>query len=463
MRLSWETDDDEADTVRHTNEIEGLLHELPGPDRAQAMTALAQSATLRDLPEVAINWADQALTLADELNLQRVTLTAKVEKGSALGDRPSTAEEGRQLLTGLLDETEKLGEWVLAARALNMLVQIPMASVKETAELLERMRIDAERAGYEWLAVASYYQGLARLALQDGDLNSAIDALLEGRARNRVYRRRGRRADFHLVFLAGLSLEANDLQRAGDLIEEVQALAWRLPVALPGLIFHLACRQGRERDIERLLDEVIADLKEQPWRSGSQAHDLVSAALYGGLPLPRVRALVAEAVSPLVWDDWRTLVDAQVAEATGGTAGVLATYRSVTDSLVLPTAVRATAHVGAARCLHALDRSAEAAPHIEAATELLEHWRGWRVDELQRVRTQLGMAPPSGQRAVTGAEALTPREREVALLIAGGLTNSELARKLYISPKTAAVHVSNILHKLGVSSRTEVGPAIGAH
>ncbi|NUT33186.1 MAG: response regulator transcription factor, partial [Hamadaea sp.] len=54
----------------------------------------------------------------------------------------------------------------------------------------------------------------------------------------------------------------------------------------------------------------------------------------------------------------------------------------------------------------------------------------------------------------------TPREREVALLVAEGLTNAELARRLYISPKTAAVHVSSILHKLGVSSRTEVAGAL---
>ena len=61
---------------------------------------------------------------------------------------------------------------------------------------------------------------------------------------------------------------------------------------------------------------------------------------------------------------------------------------------------------------------------------------------------------------MTGAAALTPREREVALLIADGLTNAELARRLYISPKTAAVHVSNILHKLGVSSRTQVAAEV---
>ena len=51
---------------------------------------------------------------------------------------------------------------------------------------------------------------------------------------------------------------------------------------------------------------------------------------------------------------------------------------------------------------------------------------------------------------------LTRREREVAALLAEGLSNSELARRLYISPRTAAVHVSNILTKLGMASRTEV-------
>lgn len=57
---------------------------------------------------------------------------------------------------------------------------------------------------------------------------------------------------------------------------------------------------------------------------------------------------------------------------------------------------------------------------------------------------------------MSGPDSLTPREREVAGLLAEGLTNAGLAERLYISPRTAAVHVSNILSKLGMSSRAEV-------
>jgi DNA-binding NarL/FixJ family response regulator len=44
----------------------------------------------------------------------------------------------------------------------------------------------------------------------------------------------------------------------------------------------------------------------------------------------------------------------------------------------------------------------------------------------------------------------------VAALLAEGLSNGEVARRLYISTKTASVHVSNILGKLGMASRAEV-------
>jgi DNA-binding NarL/FixJ family response regulator len=56
---------------------------------------------------------------------------------------------------------------------------------------------------------------------------------------------------------------------------------------------------------------------------------------------------------------------------------------------------------------------------------------------------------------------LTAREREVLCLLADGRSNPEIGQALFISTKTASVHVSNILAKLGVSGRVEA--AVVAH
>ncbi|MDR7384607.1 helix-turn-helix transcriptional regulator [Promicromonospora iranensis] len=55
----------------------------------------------------------------------------------------------------------------------------------------------------------------------------------------------------------------------------------------------------------------------------------------------------------------------------------------------------------------------------------------------------------------SGPDALTPREQQVLALVAEGLTNGQIAERLFISAKTASVQVSAILRKLGVASRTE--------
>jgi DNA-binding NarL/FixJ family response regulator len=51
---------------------------------------------------------------------------------------------------------------------------------------------------------------------------------------------------------------------------------------------------------------------------------------------------------------------------------------------------------------------------------------------------------------------LTPREHEIAALIATGRSNKAIAAELSISPTTAARHVANILAKLGFKSRTQI-------
>jgi len=74
------------------------------------------------------------------------------------------------------------------------------------------------------------------------------------------------------------------------------------------------------------------------------------------------------------------------------------------------------------------------------------------LDDLAR-RARIGTVPEPRDSAALAS--LTSREREVLRLIAAGRSNREIASVLFIAPKTASVHVSNILGKLGASSRTE--------
>jgi len=115
------------------------------------------------------------------------------------------------------------------------------------------------------------------------------------------------------------------------------------------------------------------------------------------------------------------------------------------------------------------------APREEAAVPLRRAWATARelgarplraeTESLAR-RARIALAPESAaavygesvaaQPAAPGEElGLTPREREVLALVAEGRTNRQIAEALFISDKTASVHVSNILAKLGVANRAE--------
>jgi len=81
-----------------------------------------------------------------------------------------------------------------------------------------------------------------------------------------------------------------------------------------------------------------------------------------------------------------------------------------------------------------------------------------RADEMRERASGIlrifGVAPGTGSPA--SEVHLSSREREVAELVARGLSNAAVARQLYLSPATVATHVTHILEKLGFSSRVEI-------
>ena len=89
-----------------------------------------------------------------------------------------------------------------------------------------------------------------------------------------------------------------------------------------------------------------------------------------------------------------------------------------------------------------------------------------RIERLQQdahLVTAGPASPVSAPPAQVDSFGLTSREREILTLVAAGLSNGEIGSRLFISTKTASVHVSNILRKLGVSNRVEAAIAAQRH
>ena len=92
-----------------------------------------------------------------------------------------------------------------------------------------------------------------------------------------------------------------------------------------------------------------------------------------------------------------------------------------------------------------------AASDLEAAIRTL-HAGGALLDPSVVGAVMSEVAQP---RARSGLDLLTPREREVLALLGEGLSNRDLAARLYVSEKTVKTHVSAVLAKLGLADRTQ--------
>jgi DNA-binding CsgD family transcriptional regulator len=109
--------------------------------------------------------------------------------------------------------------------------------------------------------------------------------------------------------------------------------------------------------------------------------------------------------------------------------------------------------------LRRLRRTRDARSQLAAARDGFERLdaRSWS----RRAETELGATGATRHHdAAVGVASLTPQEQEIALLAATGLTNREIATRLYMSHRTVSSHLYRIFPKLGITSRAALRDAL---
>lgn len=249
--------------------------------------------------------------------------------------------------------------------------------------------------------------------------------------------------------------------RQGRLAEAEQLLAGRGEDALVLLaLAELRLAAGEPAVAAALLERALARTGDDLFAASRLLVRLVDAELAGGQPT-RAHAALEGLRAVAVQTSGRPLVQAQTALATA--------------RLALADGDAATANVAARGALDAFGRLGM--PH-EAAEARLELARavGPELPALALADARAALAAfrdLGASRSADGAAALvrslgggsapgaridgglTSREAEVLGLLAEGLTNAQIAQRLFISEKTAGHHVSRILQKLGARNRAE--------
>jgi DNA-binding CsgD family transcriptional regulator len=97
--------------------------------------------------------------------------------------------------------------------------------------------------------------------------------------------------------------------------------------------------------------------------------------------------------------------------------------------------------------------------HLSAALQTFQQLgaRPWAARAASELRAAGQPSPATGQ----GEQALlTPQEREIALLAAAGLTNKQIAERIFVSPRTVGAHLYRIFPRLGITSRAALRDAL---
>jgi DNA-binding NarL/FixJ family response regulator len=212
----------------------------------------------------------------------------------------------------------------------------------------------------------------------------------------------------------------------------------------------------RDRPLGRVAFDALVDrgIHEDSWSVLFLVLDTVMHALAIGISPSEIRERIVDGM--FARHPAREQVAARVegllllAEGRPAEAAVALGRALVDADTTLPRPVAGSLYLAHAQALLAAGNREGATQAAQRAAEALGRWPGWRRDRADALVARLegSAARPIGE--------LTARESEVATLLAEGLTNGQLAERLFISPKTAAVHVSNILAKLSLTNRAEI-------
>jgi DNA-binding NarL/FixJ family response regulator len=335
----------------------------------------------------------------------------------ALQYRLGRPTEGRAIADAILAEgrnpvTLALGHLLAGSIDVERMELTSAREHLETARILAAPLLDG-RVG------AALSASRAELALAEGNVDNAVSAVEEGIGK--VAHSGDDEALAHLC-LFGLRLEGERAARAVG--RDSERSRRRRDATI----------DGYERRLRHVLDaapDAPHDSSERPDLAAIRAAWRAERQRLDGRDDPEAWAAAMRAWARAQWPRLAAYASLRQAEAIArdGASTELVT-QAIDDS------------AGCARAI-------ESALLLAAVAELV-HRTG--VDVATRAN---GSAPPPSEPTAAGLADLTKREREVLDLVAAGATNRQIASRLFISDKTASVHVSRILTKLGAASRQE--------
>lgn len=262
-----------------------------------------------------------------------------------------------------------------------------------------------------------------------------------------------------IAHLANLRLEQGRLEEAAELLEPYED--W---ITSCGPLARVHLRRGEPERAAALLRRGLGELVGDSVRSGCLLALLVEAELARG-DLDAARAAADELMELAHRSDLLSLLadaslsDARVLVALEDLSGALGTYQLAKGQFAdagRPFQL-GQCRLELAEVLAANGEPAAAVTEARAALATFERLGATSARDqaaaLLRTLGDSGRTRPLQSNEIVAA--LTPRELEVLGLVSAGLTNAEIADRLFISPKTAEHHVGRILTKLGVRSRAE--------